>query len=66
MVMKFHNVDIFYKICYISDMLSALACRMKSITICKTYKHNGICLICLLIASDESDVTVYYQRLYMQ
>ena len=28
MVMKFHNFDIFYQICYIIDLSSALACRM--------------------------------------
>ena len=26
MVMKFHNFDIFYKMCYIFDLSSALAC----------------------------------------
>ena len=31
MVMKFWNFDIFYKICYILTMLSALACHMESI-----------------------------------
>ena len=31
MVMKFHNFDIFYQICYIFDLSSALACRVESI-----------------------------------
>ena len=31
MVMKFHNVDIFYNIFYIFDLSSALACCMESI-----------------------------------
>ena len=31
MDMKFHNFDIFYKLCYIFDRSSALACRMESI-----------------------------------
>ena len=31
MGMKFHNFDIFYKICYIFDQSSALACRVESI-----------------------------------
>ena len=33
MVKKFHNVDIFYKICSISDLSSALACRVVSIMV---------------------------------
>ena len=33
MVMKFHNFDIFYKICQFFDLLSALACRVESINI---------------------------------
>ena len=32
-VMKFHNFDIFYTICYIFDMSSALACRVVSINV---------------------------------
>ena len=31
MVMKFYNFDIFYQICYIFDLSSALACRVESI-----------------------------------
>ena len=30
-VMKFHNFDIFYKVGYIFDLSSALACRMESL-----------------------------------
>ena len=30
-VMKFHNFDIFYQICAIFDMSSALACGVESI-----------------------------------
>ena len=37
MVMKFHKFDIFYKICYIFDPSSALACRVKSTTY---WSHN--------------------------
>ena len=33
MVMKFHNFDIFYKICYIFDLPSALACHVESIQV---------------------------------
>ena len=43
MVMKFHNVDIFYKMYYIFDLLSALACHVVSVkTYCTTHSH----LIC--------------------
>ena len=31
MVMTFHNFDIFYQICYIFDLSSALACRVENI-----------------------------------
>ena len=33
MVMKFHNFDIFYNICWFFDLSSALACRVESINI---------------------------------
>ena len=33
MVLKFNNFAIFYKICYIFDMSSALACLMESIKV---------------------------------
>ena len=36
-VMKFHNVDISYKIGYIFDLSSALACRVESIN----HQSNG-------------------------
>ena len=32
-VMKFHNFDVFYQICYIFDLSSALACCVESINI---------------------------------
>ena len=38
MVMKFHDFDIFYKICYNLDLSSALACRMEIINFSKQ-KH---------------------------
>ena len=31
MIMTFHNVNIFYKVCIIFDLSSALACRVESI-----------------------------------
>ena len=39
MVMKLNSFDIFYKICYIFDLSSALACRVESI---KTSKIPGM------------------------
>ena len=36
-VMKFHNFDFFYKICYILDLSSALACRVESIKLTDKY-----------------------------
>ena len=38
--MKFQNVDIFYKICYIFDLSSALACRVVSVN-----NGNLICFV---------------------
>ena len=33
MVMKFHNSNIFYKVCIILDLSSALACRVERIKV---------------------------------
>ena len=43
MVMKFHNVEIFYQICFIFDLSSALACRAESIkTPTETYSFLSL------------------------
>ena len=39
MVMTFQNVDIFYKICYIFDVSSALACRAENNDFEKMYER---------------------------
>ena len=45
MVMKLKNVDICYKLCYIFDLSSALACRVESILTqpeTKQYPLSGV------------------------
>ena len=45
MVMKFHNFDIFYHVCYIFDMSSALAYRVESIN-GSSDRQAGRCYCC--------------------
>ena len=52
MVMKFHNFEIFYKIRYIFDLSSALACRTESI-------NHVVVLYFSLFLLYESGTSVY-------
>ena len=52
MVMTFYNFDIFYNICFVFDLSSALACRMESNSIKATlgvragvFVHCKLCLV---------------------
>ena len=42
MVMKFHNFDIFYQICYIFDLSSALTCRVESIKSPRIHQESHV------------------------
>ena len=65
MVMKFHNVDIFYKTRYIFDMLSALACRVESINQDPVRASTTFALIVynekntILVSTNKSSIVIY-------